>query len=334
MNPLKAPFPWFGGKSRVASLVWERFGDVANYVEPFFGSGAMLLGRPSEPRTETINDYDGFVANFWRAVQADPEAVAYFASWPVNENDLHARNYHLAKMREDFRAKLEGDPAHYDAMIAGWWVWGMSCWIGSGFATWNGPWRVNDDGLFLRSGGDVITRQLPHLGTAGQGVTRQLPHLGDAGRGVVKQGVADWMEALAYRMSRVRVCCGDWERVTGDSVTFKHGITGVFLDPPYETEIRADVYACDGGVWERVWPWALANGGNPMLRISLCGYDGGHSEAFAEAGWSEVEWKARGGYGSQSDTTRGRENATRERIWFSPACIKPSVQLDLFGEAS
>jgi site-specific DNA-adenine methylase len=40
---LKAPFPWFGGKSRVADIVWDRFGDVANYVEPFFGSGAVLL---------------------------------------------------------------------------------------------------------------------------------------------------------------------------------------------------------------------------------------------------------------------------------------------------
>lgn len=50
---LKAPFPWFGGKSRVASIVWERFGDVPNYVEPFFGSGAVLLGRPHPPRTVT-----------------------------------------------------------------------------------------------------------------------------------------------------------------------------------------------------------------------------------------------------------------------------------------
>jgi hypothetical protein len=29
---LKAPFPWFGGKSRVAEIVWDRFGDVPNYV--------------------------------------------------------------------------------------------------------------------------------------------------------------------------------------------------------------------------------------------------------------------------------------------------------------
>ncbi len=45
VTTLKAPFPWFGGKSKVASLVWERFGDVQNYVEPFFGSGAVLLNR-------------------------------------------------------------------------------------------------------------------------------------------------------------------------------------------------------------------------------------------------------------------------------------------------
>ncbi|KKM69533.1 hypothetical protein LCGC14_1449830, partial [marine sediment metagenome] len=43
---LKAPFPWFGGKRRVADKVWERFGDVPNYVEPFAGSLAVLLERP------------------------------------------------------------------------------------------------------------------------------------------------------------------------------------------------------------------------------------------------------------------------------------------------
>lgn len=42
-EPLKAPFPWFGGKSRVAHIVWEYFHDVDNYVEPFAGSGTTLL---------------------------------------------------------------------------------------------------------------------------------------------------------------------------------------------------------------------------------------------------------------------------------------------------
>lgn len=64
MSNLKAPFPWFGGKSKVSDLVWSRFGDVPNYIEPFFGSGAVLLGRPHEASTETINDLDCMVANF------------------------------------------------------------------------------------------------------------------------------------------------------------------------------------------------------------------------------------------------------------------------------
>lgn len=44
---MKAPFPYFGGKSKVSDLVWGLLGaDVMNYVEPFAGSLAVLLGRP------------------------------------------------------------------------------------------------------------------------------------------------------------------------------------------------------------------------------------------------------------------------------------------------
>lgn len=42
---LQAPFPYFGGKSRIADVIWQRLGDVANYVEPFAGSLAVLLQR-------------------------------------------------------------------------------------------------------------------------------------------------------------------------------------------------------------------------------------------------------------------------------------------------
>jgi hypothetical protein len=41
-NVDKAPFPWFGGKSQAAPLVWSLLGDVPHYVEPFYGSGAVL----------------------------------------------------------------------------------------------------------------------------------------------------------------------------------------------------------------------------------------------------------------------------------------------------
>jgi len=46
---LKAPFPYFGGKSSVTDVVWRHFGNPKMYVEPFCGSAAMLLARPGEP---------------------------------------------------------------------------------------------------------------------------------------------------------------------------------------------------------------------------------------------------------------------------------------------
>jgi hypothetical protein len=133
---LRAPFPWFGGKSRVSHLVWERFGDVRNYVEPFAGSLAVLLGRPFEARVETVNDANAYLANFWRALageNADPDAVAYYADWPVNEADLHARHRWLVETAKERTERVMTDPDYFDPKVAGWWVWGQCLWIGSGW---------------------------------------------------------------------------------------------------------------------------------------------------------------------------------------------------------
>lgn len=304
---LRAPFPWFGGKSRVADLVWERFGDVPNYVEPFAGSLAVLLARPTDPGTETVNDADAYLSNFWRAVQADPEAVAEHADWPVSEADLHARHKWLVG-RAEFREAMLLDPDHYDVRIAGWWVWGVCQWIGTGWCP-SVPQRGNGPA-------QDPSRQLPHLGSAGMGLHRKLPHLGDAGR-----GITEWLVALSVRLRRVRIACGEWDRVLGPSVTERHGITGIFLDPPYTSDEHEVQYAVGGEVAADVRAWAIQNGENPMLRIALCGYEGEHE---MPASWAKVPWKAHGGYGSQGDG-QGRLNAHRERIWFSPACL-PEMQ--------
>jgi site-specific DNA-adenine methylase len=42
------PYVYFGGKRRIAPVVWERFGNVKTYVEPFFGGGAVFWLRPLE----------------------------------------------------------------------------------------------------------------------------------------------------------------------------------------------------------------------------------------------------------------------------------------------
>jgi len=320
MINLQAPFPWFGGKSRAADIVWSRFGDVPNYVEPFFGSGAVLLLRPHEPRIETVNDKDGFVANFWRAVSRDAEAVARYADNLVNENDLHARHLWLVDRRDELPLRLCADPEYYDPKIAGWWCWGICCWIGGGWCSGKGPWK-NIDGIFaLSNAGRGVNRQLPHLGNAGQGVNRKRP-------------LMEWFSDLQNRLRRVRVCCGDWSRVCGPSVTSRAGgipsPCAVLLDPPYSAEADRDMnlYSEESrDVAHDVREWALANGDDPRLRIALCGYDGEHTMPDS---WECVEWRAHGGYGSESKK-HDNPNARRERIWFSPHCLKhESKQLGL-----
>jgi hypothetical protein len=158
---------------------------------------AVLLGRPHDMsngtrRAETVNDADGFLANFWRALAHDPEAVAHWCDWPVNEVDLFARHLWLVNTgRSRLLEGMEADPDFYDAQVAGWWVWGVNAWIGSGWCSGDGPWVDTGDGIgqrpHLGDAGQGVNRQLPHLGDAGQGVNRKRPHLGTAGQGVNRQ---------------------------------------------------------------------------------------------------------------------------------------------------
>jgi DNA adenine methylase len=358
---LRAPFPWFGGKSRVAGLVWQRFGDVRNYVEPFAGSLAVLLGRPSAPRIETVNDIDCYLANFWRAIAADPDGVARFADQPVNEADLHARHRWLVSTGKERIERLRTDPEYFDVQVAGWWVWGLCLWIGSGWCAHVGAEPAGDVPLIWEGRGNgareprgihsiSVSEKRPHTSTArGNGVgvasanhakrggagvhaqrlAQQLPQLSGDGsgaqRGLLRHGVIEsteglygYLATLADRLRRVRVCCGDWKRVLGPSVTTCIGTTGVFLDPPYHgvgAKERTAVYGHENeDIFAEVAAWAIANGDNPKLRIAVCGYEG--LLAFPE-GWSEVSWKASGGY---SRSEQGKKNRNRERIWFSPHC--------------
>lgn len=281
---------------------------MPNYVEPFAGSLAVLLKRPHPPGIETVNDKDCMVANFWRALQSDPDGLARFADWPVNEADLHARHLWLCG-QEEFRERMKTDPDYYDVKIAGWWVWGLCCWIG-------GEWCVQ------RPNGNP-SRRLPHL-YRGMGVHRRRPHLSDAGMGVHRkrpnlgwgkgvhrqslngsgersQALLEYFAALASRLRNVRVCCGEWDRVLGNTPTVKLGTTGVFLDPPYSRKAGRDttIYAEENlDVAHAVREWAIANGDNPLLRIALCGYEGEHQ---MPESWECVAWKAHGGYANQGN---------------------------------
>jgi hypothetical protein len=101
----------------------------------------VLLARPQPPRVETVNDLDCYLANFWRALQHDPDGVAYWADWP-GQRGRSARTAPLARDARRPAASsrvLTVDPHYFDVKIAGWWVWGQCLWIGSG---WTRPERA------------------------------------------------------------------------------------------------------------------------------------------------------------------------------------------------
>jgi hypothetical protein len=209
---------------------------------------------------------------------------------------------------------------------------------------------VGDEWVNVGNAGQGVNRQLPHVGNAGQGVNRKLSHVGNAGQGVNRklsqvmpgargvlrrppnrhphrEHLIAYMTGLANRLRYVRVCCGDWRRVLTPSITFRHGLTGIVLDPPYgEGEVD---YAAGGNrtnIADDVREWAIANGDNPDLRIALCGYEGQHD---MPATWRKVEWAAAGGYSSTArQDTQGKANRKRERVWFSPHCLGSAVTED------
>jgi len=346
---VKAPFPWFGGKRRVASEVWAALGDVDHYVEPFAGSLAVLLERPAWHRgtTATVNDADRFIANFWRALIADPEGVAAHADWPVNEADLEARHLWLVTEGRRRIEAMAADPDAHDVKVAGWWVWGICSWIGSGWCSGDGPWTLLDDGTVgklphLSDAGQGINRKRPHLNAgqginrtrphlnAGQGINRTRPHLGNAG-----QGIADYLSALADHLRGVRVVCGDWTRVVTDGALTYGATAGVFVDPPYLGDVRtSDLYSVDDHtIAHAVRDWCLANGDNPRLRIVLAGYVTEHDHLIPDT-WQRHRWSAIGGYSNAASVARAdgnHENRHLETLWLSPHCLGSGGQLDLFG---
>jgi len=324
---LLSPFPYFGGKRTVVADVWRRLGSPSQYIEPFCGSAAVLLAAPQPAALEVVCDGSGFIANFWRSVKHQPAVVAEWADYPVSHIDLGARHVWLMAQRDRIGAEMQNPDWPGDAKVAGWWLWGQCCWIGSGWCDWFG--------------------KIPHAGNAGRGVQAigQIPHVGDAGMGVqaigkipaanpgrgVQAATADrgieglltscgrtawaWLHRLAHRLERVRVVHGDWTRCLNNH--FGGADTAVFLDPPYRAYER--LYGTASPVADAVEEWARSNG---HLRIALCG----HRDDYKLPGWDAVEW-SRGRL-----TYSGGSTTDSECIWYSPVCLPASlIQERLFA---
>ena len=339
MTPV-CPFPYYGGKSRWAPLVWNRLGNPNVYVEPFAGSLAVLLARPDGPGPREVTcDLDGGLCNFWRAVSADPEAVAYWADYPTIHQDLTARHTWLRRWLSENADWLSEDPEYCDAKAAGWWVWGISLWIGGGWC--QSGHRDKRPAIKDMGGGRGVSiptglqRQIPRCKVGGEGVAaqrQQIAHIASesGGRGVSaqrrrRQALIEWFSRLQERLMAVVVLNRSWEAAVTPTVLQQtesgpRPVVGILMDPPYRlsTGRHSELYQSDiTGESEDVaiqsFQWAVQHG--DVYRIAYCAHEGDFG---MPEGWTAVSRD----FAGIRKAARRRER--KEIVMFSPACIRPT----------
>lgn len=70
MSPLKTPITYYGGKLNLVKTILPLIPKHRIYTEAFFGGGAIFFAKsPSE--SETINDTNNMVVNFYEVVKTD-----------------------------------------------------------------------------------------------------------------------------------------------------------------------------------------------------------------------------------------------------------------------
>lgn len=289
---LSVPFPYAGGKARWAELIWQRLGDPDVYIEAFLGSGACLLARPDGAgRREVVADLNGGVCNFYRAVTRDPDEVAHHADWPTIHQDLTARHGWLRQWFAENSSQLSEDPEFSDARAAGWWVWGISLWIGS-------EWCGVDSAQVQR---DKVPALTGSRVSVGRGIKRE--H---------RDELVAWFSAIAARLERVVVLNRDWTSAVTPSMLADTRTSGaftraVFLDPPYRDS--KDYYGVGGNPAEDSYEWAVEHG--ERYRIAYCCHAGDFP---LPDGWTSAEPREFKG-------RRNREGRALDVVMFSPACI-------------
>jgi site-specific DNA-adenine methylase len=276
-----ALFPYAGGKSRVADLIWSNIGDVDAFIEPFAGSAAVSLLRPDwhRGRTRILNDNNGLLVNALRAVKYDPGGVVEYADVQRSEIDLAAFFRWLRGV--DLVEALKGDPDYYDPKAAGRWLYAMCLPI-----VYREACRAQNPCAFQAPSGGI---------------------------GYAWMKWADLPERCAEVAARLRntlIRCGDWERSL-DLLRAHSGTVGVLLDPPYGVGM-SNMYheEHDATISEQAREWAIEWG--RKWRVVLCGYH--EHDGKMPADWHCERWGGRTyGFGNS-------QSSRQEAIWFSPAC--------------
>lgn len=97
---MNAVFKYPGAKWSIASWVIDHFPEHHSYLEPFFGSGAVLFTK-ERSAIETVNDLDGDVVNLFYWIRHDPERLAREIYWTPYAREIYDRAWNAMRTEKD-----------------------------------------------------------------------------------------------------------------------------------------------------------------------------------------------------------------------------------------
>lgn len=98
-------YAYHGGKARLVDTITALMPPHRNYIEPFFGSGAVFFGKPPAPRHEIVNDVDGNIVNFFRVLRDDMEGLERACALSPHSRDEFAAADLTGEMSDLERAR-------------------------------------------------------------------------------------------------------------------------------------------------------------------------------------------------------------------------------------
>ena len=119
---MRAVLRYPGSKWNIARKLVELIPEHHSYVEPYFGSGAVLFSKPISD-IETVNDLDSNVTNLFRCIQKDSERLARMVMTTPFSREEYDRQF------EGIEQTLCIDSFERAAGFL------LRCWQGHGFRT-------------------------------------------------------------------------------------------------------------------------------------------------------------------------------------------------------
>ncbi|MBQ9727557.1 MAG: DNA adenine methylase [Kiritimatiellae bacterium] len=197
---------WVGGKTQLLSELEARLPadfieTVRVYAEPFVGGGALLfriLSRPNRLERVIVNDCNIDLANAWRVVQAEPDALIaalsrFQAEYTGLPDEAGRKNFYLG-VRSAFNA---GHPSGNSPDVGR-----AALLLFLNRTCFNGLYRVNNKGLF----------NVPFGKYAHPGICDELT-----------------IRSASAVLSGVKINCGDFT----DAVVDAGPGWFIYFDPPY-----------------------------------------------------------------------------------------------------